>query len=86
MPKRIHPSSPEAWWVATMGAVAMASVATQMDGVMGSCRWSTSKRSRSRTRLTRTHERGLRQMFGSEPLAGTMTERPTGITFGGGSP
>ena len=25
-------------------------------------------------------------MFGSEPLAGTITERPTGSTFGGGFP
>ena len=25
-------------------------------------------------------------MFGSEPFAGTITERPTGITFAGGSP
>ena len=25
-------------------------------------------------------------MFGSEPFAGTITERPIGITFGGGSP
>ena len=28
---------------------------------------------------------GLRQMFGSEPLAGTITVRPTGITSDGGS-
>ena len=25
-------------------------------------------------------------MFGSEPFAGTITERPTGITFAGGLP
>ena len=25
-------------------------------------------------------------MFGSEPFAGTMTERPTGMTFAGGFP
>ena len=25
-------------------------------------------------------------MFGREPFAGTITERPTGITFGGGLP
>ena len=30
--------------------------------------------------------RGLRTMFGSEPFAGTITVRPTGITSGGGSP
>ena len=31
-------------------------------------------------------DRGLRMMFGSEPFAGTITERPIGITSGGGSP
>ena len=31
-------------------------------------------------------ERGLSTMFGSEPFAGTITDRPTGITFGGGFP
>ena len=31
-------------------------------------------------------ERGLRMMFGSEPFAGTITDRPIGITSGGGSP
>ena len=30
--------------------------------------------------MTRKIERGLRQMFGSEPFAGTITDRPTGIT------
>ena len=34
----------------------------------------------------RRNERGLRTMFGSEPFAGTITERPTAITFAGGSP
>ena len=34
----------------------------------------------------RKNERGLRTMFGSEPFAGTITDRPTGITFAGGSP
>ena len=58
----------------------------QIAGVMGSCRWSTSKRSRSSAARTRKIERGLRTMFGSEPFAGTITERPTGITSGGGSP
>ena len=28
--------------------------------------------------------RGLRTMFGSDPFAGTITERPTGITSRGG--
>ncbi len=31
-------------------------------------------------------ERGLRMMFGSDPFAGTITDRPIGITSGGGSP
>ena len=58
----------------------------QVTGVIGSCRWRTSKRSRSSTRLMRNSVRGLRMMFGSEPFAGTITERPIGITSAGGSP
>ena len=72
--------------MATIGAFATASTATQIAGVIGSWRWRTSKRSRSRTRRMRKNDRGLRTMFGSEPLAGTITDRPTGITFAGGSP
>ena len=81
-----HDSSPDAWKVATSGHFASASVATQGVGVIGSCRWSRSKRSVSSTRLIRKIERGLRMMFGSDPFAGTITERPIGITSGGGSP
>ena len=66
--------------------VAIASTEMQVTGVIGSCRWSTSKRSRSSTRLIRKIARGLRMMFGSDPFAGTITERPIGITFAGGSP
>ena len=58
----------------------------QIAGVIGSCRWSTSNRSRSSTRRTRKIDRGLSTMFGSEPFAGTITDRPTGITFAGGLP
>ena len=58
----------------------------QVTGVMGSCRCRTSNRSRSSTRLMRRIALGLRMMFGSEPFAGTITERPIGITFAGGSP
>ncbi len=86
MPKRIQPRSPEAWKVATMGVVESARTATQIAGVMGSWRWSTSNRSRSSTRRIRKTERGLRTMFGNDPFAGTITDRPTGITFAGGSP
>src|SRR3990170_3546852 len=64
----------------------MVSTATQIAGVIGSCRCSTSKRSRSSTSRMRKNERGLRTMFGNDPFAGTITERPTGITFGGGCP
>ena len=69
-----------------MGHRASASTATQIAGVIGSCRCSTSKRSFSSARLTRPTVRGLRTMFGSAPFAGTITDRPTGITSGGGSP
>ena len=72
--------------MATSGHFASASAATQGVGVIGSCRWSRSKRSVSSTRLIRKIERGLRMMFGSDPFAGTITERPIGITSGGGSP
>ena len=61
--------------------VAIASTEMQVTGVIGSCRCSTSKRSRSSTRLIRKIARGLRMMFGSDPFAGTITERPIGITF-----
>ena len=72
--------------MATIGEVAIASAAMQVTGVIGSWRWRTSNCSRSSTRLIRTIARGLRMMFGSEPFAGTITERPIGITFAGGSP
>ena len=52
----------------------------------GSWRCKTSNRSRSSTRLTRKNDRGLRTMLGSEPFAGTITDRPTGITLAGGFP
>jgi hypothetical protein len=55
-------------------------------GVIGSCRWSTSNCSRSSALRIRKIERGLRMMFGSVPFAGTITERPIGITSGGGLP
>ena len=54
-------------------------------GVIGSCRCRTSNRSRSRIRRIRGKQRGLRMMFGSDRFAGTITERPTGKTSGGGS-
>ena len=82
----IQPSSPDAWNVPTRGALATVSAETQIDGVIGSCRWRTSNRSRSRVRRMRKCVLGERTMFGSDPFAGTITERPTGITFGGGLP
>ena len=83
---RIQPSSPLAWCVPTIGPSQSASDAMHGIGVIGSCRWSTSNCSRSSTRRIRRMARGLRMMFGREPLAGTITERPIGITSGGGSP
>ena len=84
--RRIQPSSPLAWCVPTIGPSKSASAAMHGVGVIGSCRWSTSKPSRASTRLIRKIERGLRMMFGSDPFAGTITDRPIGITSGGGSP
>ena len=86
MAPRAQLRTPDAWWVATIGQVAIASAVTHGVGVSGSCRCSTSKRSRSSASLIRKYERGLRMMFGSDPFAGTITERPIGITFAGGSP
>ena len=67
-------------------AVASARARPRTSGVIGSCRWSTSKRSRSRTRRMRKMDRGRGTMFGSEPFAGTITDRPIGITSAGGFP
>jgi hypothetical protein len=86
LPSFIHARSPLAWKVATTGQDASASAAMQIAGVIGSCRWRTSKRSSSSTDRIRRTARGLRTMFGSEPFAGTITDRPTGRTFGGGGP
>jgi len=72
--------------VATTGVLANARVATQIAGVIGSCTCSTSKRSRASTLRMRVTDEGLRTMLGSEPFAGTMTERPTGMTSSGGLP
>ena len=85
-PPRCQLSSPAACQVATTGDCAEASAATQIPGVIGSWRWMTSKRSRASTRFRRRGMLGVRTMFGSEPLAGTITDRPTGMTSSGGSP
>ena len=55
-------------------------------GVIGSCRCTTSNFSRASASRIRKSERGLRMMFGSDPFAGTITERPIGITSAGGFP
>ena len=72
--------SPAEWQVATIGHGAVASANAERIGAYGSWTWTTSKRSRSQIRRMRTIDCGLRMMFGSEALAGTITERPTGIT------
>ena len=79
-----HLSSPEAWKVATTGHSAAASAATQIAGVIGSWRWRTSNRSCANARRIFLGTRAVSTMFGSEPFAGTITERPTGITSSGG--
>ena len=80
----IQPRLPCAWKVATTGTCASARAATQIAGVIGSCRCRTSNRSRSSARETRRTLRGDKTMFGSVPFAGTITDRPTGMTSGGG--
>ena len=49
-------------------------------GANGSWTWTTSKRSSCQILRMRTIDCGLRMMLGSEALAGTITERPTGST------
>jgi len=53
LPYFIQPRSPDAWNVATMGQRARMSAVRQIVGVIGSCKWSTSNRSRSSTRTIR---------------------------------
>ena len=55
-------------------------------GVIGSCRCTTSKRSRSSALRILKTDLGLRMMLGSDPFAGTITDRPIAITSGGGGP
>jgi hypothetical protein len=81
----IQPRSPDAWNVATVGQRATASAATLIAGVIGSCRWMMSNCSRSSAARTRKNARGLSTMLGSDPFAGTITDRPTGMTSEGGS-
>ena len=87
LPSCSQPSSPDAWNVATIG---QSRERERRDA------------DRGRHRLVQVQDvealalehaldraaivRGLRTMFGSAPFAGTITERPTGITSGGGSP
>ena len=77
---RFQRSGPAACQVATTGQGASAIAATQTDGVIGSCTWRTSKRSRSSARRILRGADGLSTMLASDPLAGTITVRPTGIT------
>src|ERR671922_631414 len=81
-----QPSSPDAWNVATTGQRAIVNVAMQIVGVNGSWRCKTSNCSRSSACLIRHTDRGPRMMFGSDLLAGTIAERPTEMTSGGGGP
>ena len=82
----IQPSSPCAWCVATIGQRAYEIAATHTAGVIGSCAWMTSNCSWSRMRFTRPMLRGERTMFGSDPFAGTTTDRPTGMIPSGNGP
>ena len=70
--------------MATIGHGAVASANTERIGAYGSWTWTTSNCSRSQIRRMRTIDCGLRMRLGSEALAGTITERPTGITYSGG--
>ena len=80
-PIEYQPSrSPAEWQVTTIGHGAVMSANDESTGANGSWTWTTSKRSCSQIRRMRIIDCGLRMMFGSEALAGTMTERPTGIT------
>ena len=69
-----------------MGHCASASVATQIAGVIGSCRWTTSNLCSASTARILPTVRGDRTMFGSEPFAGTTTDLPTGVMPAGSGP
>ena len=84
-PTAYHPRrSPAEWQVTTTGQGAEASANAERIGAYGSWTWTTSKRSRSQILRMRTIDCGVRMMLGSDAFAGTMTERPTGITYSGG--
>ena len=76
--------SPATCEVDTIGHVAATSAYADRIGIIGSWTCTTSNRSRSKIRLMRGNAAGLRTMFASESFAGTITERPTGRTYGGG--
>ncbi len=73
-------ASPELCEVVTSGASARVSAYAETSGANGSWTWMTSKRSRSKARAMRRIDCGVMTMFESDPFAGTMTERPMGIT------
>ncbi len=66
--------------MATIGQGADATANAESTGARGSCTWTMSKRSCSQIRRIRRIDWGLRMMLGSDAFAGTITERPTGIT------
>jgi hypothetical protein len=70
--------------VVTIGQSATARAYAETIGANGSCTCTTSKRSRANAREIRVIDRGVSTMFDSEPFAGTITDRPTGMTYSGG--
>src|SRR6476661_8475534 len=81
-----HDVSPAAWKVATAGPCHRASAPGLSMGASGSCTWMRSKFSFASVRRSRGSAGGLITRFESAPLPGTITDRPSGITLGGGSP
>ena len=75
-PYFIQPSSPDAWNVATIGQRARMRAVRQIVGVIGSCRWRTSKRSRSSARVVRKYDAGRQDDVRERPVRGDDHRAP----------
>src|SRR4051812_24767021 len=70
----------EVWNVATIGPSASNRASDDRLNVPGSCRCRTSKSWSASQRRTRAYETGPNVIRATEPLYGTLTARPAGVT------
>src|SRR5262249_59776138 len=73
------------WNVATTGPRADSTASIDRLGVTGSCTCKTSKRPMANHRRTRVAEIGPNARRATDPLYGTGTARPAGVTYRGRS-